>query len=64
MKASMDNVLRQCLVSVSAVVVAILLGMLLILLMGKNPAGIPSSKMIEIQQFKAFEDMFRKAFFA
>lgn len=37
MKASMDNVLRQCLVSVSAVVVAILLGMLLILLMGKNP---------------------------
>ena len=34
------------------------------LLMGKDPAGIPSSKMLEIQQFKAFEDMFRKAFFA
>ena len=33
----MDGVLRQCLVSVSAVIVAILLGMLLILLMGKNP---------------------------
>lgn len=33
----MNSALRQCLVSVSAVVVAILLGMLLILLMGKNP---------------------------
>ena len=37
LKATMDGVLRQCLVSVSAVIVAILLGMLLILLMGKNP---------------------------
>ena len=37
LKATMDGVLRQCLVSVSAVIVAILLGMLLIPLMGKNP---------------------------
>lgn len=34
------------------------------LLMGKDPAKIPSSKIMEIQQFKACEDMFRKAFFA
>ena len=34
---SMNGVLRQCFVSVSAVIAAILLGMVLILLMGQNP---------------------------
>lgn len=34
------------------------------LLMGKKPGGVSSSKQLEIQQFKACEDMFRRAFFA
>ncbi len=35
-----------------------------VLVMGKKPGQLPSSKIMEIQQFKACEDMFRKAFFA
>ena len=44
----MDGVLRQCLVSVSAVIVAILLGMLLILLMGKIPSW-PSARCCRVR---------------
>lgn len=37
MKATMDNLLRRCLITVSAVVIALVIGMVLILLMGNDP---------------------------